>query len=257
MVGADCPLIKTAPANTHEIKTDGRFIKRIAFVCPYAQTSMRIDSRHSRFFGCKISSNGGTVDRPPSKDVTTPLLEWGDGNPQALNELIPLVYRELHRLAKRHLRGEPPGNTLQATALVHEAYLKLVDQQRARFGDRVHFFAVTSQIIRRILVTRARHWRATKRGGGKTMIAFDEAVALPNAGDLDLVALDDALESLSQIDPQQGRIVELRFFGGLTLPVAADDRNHLGSFRDTEQVWQAWKKTLEIAEALHVKVVVF
>jgi RNA polymerase sigma-70 factor (ECF subfamily) len=152
------------------------------------------------------------VEGPHAKDVTTLLLEWGGGNPQALNELVPLVYDELHRLAKRHLRAEPPGSALQTTALVHEAYLKLVDQQRAHFEDREHFFAVTSQLIRRILVNHARHSRASKRGAGKTMVAFDESIAMPGGKDLDLVALDD---------PQQGRIVELRFFGGLTLESTA------------------------------------
>lgn len=149
------------------------------------------------------------------------LQEWGGGNPEALNELVPLVYGELRRLAKRHLRSESPGSTLQTTALVHEAYLKLVDQRRAHFEDRDHFFAVTSQLIRRILVDYARHWNASKRGAGKTMLAFDESIALPGAKDLDLVALDDALQDLSQLDPQQGRIVELRFFGGLTLESTA------------------------------------
>jgi RNA polymerase sigma factor (TIGR02999 family) len=165
--------------------------------------------------------NRGTVEGPGAKDVTTLLLEWGAGNPQALNELVPLVYNELHRLAKRHLRAEPPGSALQTTALVHEAYLKLVDQQRAHFEDREHFFAVTSQLIRRILVNHARHSRASKRGAGKTMVAFDESIAMPGGKDLDLVALDDALEDLTHLDPQQGRIVELRFFGGLTLESTA------------------------------------
>jgi len=163
----------------------------------------------------------GTVEGPRAKDVTTLLLEWGGGKPEVLNELVPLVYDELRRLAKRYLRSEPPGNVLQTTALVHEAYLKLVDQRRAQFEDRDHFFAVTSQLIRRILVDYARHWHASKRGAGKTMIAFDESMALPGAKDLDLVALDDALKDLSQLDPQQGRIVELRFFGGLTLESTA------------------------------------
>jgi len=172
-----------------------------------------------------LSLEGGlilrTVEGPHAKDVTTLLQEWGGGNPEALNELVPLVYGELRRLAKRHLRSEPPGSTLQTTALVHEAYLKLVDQRRAHFEDRDHFFAVTSQLIRRILVDYARHWNASKRGAGKTMLAFDESIALPGAKDLDLVALDDALEDLSLLDPQQGKIVELRFFGGLTLESTA------------------------------------
>lgn len=160
------------------------------------------------------------MEGPRTKDVTTLLQEWGDGNRQSLDELMPLVYSELRRLAKRHLRAESPGNTLQTTALVHEAYLKLVDQRRARFADRDHFFAVTSQLIRRILVSHARQCNALKRGGAKTMVALDESV-FPGAKDMDLVALDDALEDLSRLDPQQGRIVELRFFGGLTLESTA------------------------------------
>ena len=157
------------------------------------------------------------MELPQSKDITTLLLEWGEGKSHALNELMPLVYNELRWLAKRHLRAERPGITLQPTALVHEAYLKLVDQRRARFEDREHFFAVTSQLIRRILVSHARQRSAFKRGGGSTTIAFDESTAMPGAKNVDLVALDDALEDLSQLDPQQGRIVELRFFAGLTL----------------------------------------
>ena len=156
-----------------------------------------------------------------AKDVTTLLLEWSGGSPQALSELMPLVYNELHRLAKRHMRSESDGNTLQATALVHETYLKLIDQRRARFEDREHFYAVASQMIRRILVSHARSRGAAKRGSGKTTIVFDEAIAIPGTRDLDLVALDDALEYLLKIDPQQGRIVELRFFGGLTLESTA------------------------------------
>ena len=161
------------------------------------------------------------MEGPRAKDVTTLLQEWGDGNRQSLNELMPLVYCELHRLAQRHLRSELPGNMLQTTALVHEAYLKLVDQRRAHFADRDHFFAVTSQLIRRILVSHARQCSASKRGGGKTMVALDDSVTFPGARSMDLVALDDALEDLSRLDPQQGRIVELRFFGGLTLESTA------------------------------------
>jgi len=130
---------------------------------------------------------------------------------------MPLVYDELRRLAARQIRRERPGHTLQSTALVNEAYLQLVDQHRVRFRDREHFFAVAAQIIRRILVSYARNRNASKRGGAKTMVAFEESVSLPHRKDMDLVAVDDALESLLQLDPQQGRIVELRFFGGLTI----------------------------------------
>jgi RNA polymerase sigma factor (TIGR02999 family) len=154
---------------------------------------------------------------PQPKDVTTLLMEWSGGNSQAFNELIPLVYDQLRQLAERQLRRERPNHTLHSTALVHEAYLKLIDQRRVQWKDREHFFAVASQAIRRILVTYARSRYASKRGGGATLLAFDESVALPDRKDVDLVALDDALESLSRLDAQQGRIIELRFFGGLSI----------------------------------------
>lgn len=157
------------------------------------------------------------MDRCSQKDVTTLLAEWSEGNQQALKELTPLVYEQLRHLAARQLRHERPGHTLQSTALVHEAYLELVDQRRAHFQDREHFFAVAAQIIRRILVEYARSRNSAKRGGGRTMLTLDEALAVPERRDMDLVAVDDALSSLSQLDPQQGRIVELRFFGGLTI----------------------------------------
>lgn len=162
------------------------------------------------------------MERPVSKDVTTLLLEWGDGNRQALNELMPLVYDHLRQLAARQLRRERPNHTLHSTALVHEAYLKLIDQSRVQWKDREHFFAVASQAIRRILVTHARSRHASKRGGGKTLLAFDESIALPDRKDIDLIRLDDALQSLSRLDPQQGRIIELRFFGGLSIESTAE-----------------------------------
>jgi len=151
------------------------------------------------------------------KDITGLLLKWGSGNREALDELTPLVYDELRQLAARHLRLEHPGHTLQSTALVHEAYLKLIDQQRVQWQHREHFFAVASQVIRHILVSHARAQNASKRGGGKTVLAFDESFAVAGRREMDLEALDDALEALSKIDPQQGRIVELRFFGGLSI----------------------------------------
>jgi RNA polymerase sigma factor (TIGR02999 family) len=157
------------------------------------------------------------VEQPGRKDVTTLLLEWNGGSREALHQLAPLVLDELRHLAARQLRKERPGHTLQATALVNEVYLRLVDQRRVQWHDREHFFAIASQSIRRILVDYARTRGASKRGGGQTLLALDESMALHDRQDLDLVALDDALQSLTQIDPQQGRIVELRFFGGLTI----------------------------------------
>lgn len=162
------------------------------------------------------------MKRPESKDVTTLLQEWSAGKRQALNELLPLVYDQLRQLAARQLRRERPNHTLQSTALVHEAYLKLIDQRRVQWKDREHFFAVAAQAVRRILVTHARSRNASKRGGGNTLLAFDESIALPDRKDVDLIRLDDALECLSRLDPQQARIIELRFFGGLSIAGAAE-----------------------------------
>ena len=157
------------------------------------------------------------MHRPAPKDVTTLLQEWSAGKRQALNELMPLVSDQLRQLAARQLRRERQNHTLQSTALVNEAYLKLIDQERIHWKDREHFFAIASQLIRRILVSYARSRNASKRGGGTTLLAFDESIRLPDRKDVDLVALDDALESLSRLDPQQERIIELRFFGGVSI----------------------------------------
>ena len=157
-----------------------------------------------------------------SKDVTTLLRNWSSGtDPAALDQLMPLVYDELRRIAARQFHRETPGNTLQSTALVHEAYLKLVDQRRVQWQDRNHFFAIAAQMIRRILVSRARERKAEKRGGGQPKLLFDEALGIPDRGDVDLVALDDALNGLAKTDEQQARIVELRFFTGLSIEETA------------------------------------
>ena len=163
------------------------------------------------------------MDASEPKDVTALLRDWSSGaDPTALDQLMPLVYDELRKVAARQFRREAPGNTLQSTALVHEAYLKLVDQHRVQWQDRDHFFAVASTIIRRLLVTHARERKAGKRGGGQEKLLFDEGIGLPGRGDVDLVALDDALAALGKTDPQQARIVELRFFGGLSVKATAD-----------------------------------
>lgn len=135
---------------------------------------------------------------------------------------MPMVYGELHRLARRYLRRERSDHTLQSTALVHEAYLRLVDQKGVQWQNRAHFFAVAAQMIRRILVDHARTHNAEKRGGGACKLALDEAIAVPQRRDLNLVALDEAIDGLAAIDPQQGRIVELRFFGGLSIEETAE-----------------------------------
>ena len=159
----------------------------------------------------------------PEHDITGLLIEWRNGNSEALDRLMPLVYGELHELAARQLRRERPTHTLQSTALVHEAYLRLVDQRRVQWQHRDHFFAVASQMIRRILVNYARTRNAAKRGGSETRLVLDESIARASGcRELDLEALDEALERLTGLDAQQGRIVELRFFGGLSVEATAD-----------------------------------
>jgi RNA polymerase sigma factor (TIGR02999 family) len=155
------------------------------------------------------------------KDITTLLVEWSGGNRAALDELLPMIYAELRQLAARALSRERPNHTLQSTALTNELYLKLIDQKRVQWRDREHFFAMASQIMRRILVDYARRLHAQRRGGHHTMITLDEALAPQQDRDLNLVELDNALEALSQIDPQQARIIELRFFGGLSIEATA------------------------------------
>jgi RNA polymerase sigma factor (TIGR02999 family) len=155
-------------------------------------------------------------------DVTQLLVNWSNGDRQALEQLTPLVYGELRRLASRYLRRERPGHTLQSTALVHEAYLRLIDQRYVRWQNRAHFFGIAAQLIRRILVDHARAHQAQKRGADAPVLSLDEAVAAPEKRDLNLVALDDALNDLARIDPQQGRIVELRFFTGLSIEETAE-----------------------------------
>lgn len=155
-------------------------------------------------------------------EITRLLADWSNGDRQALEKLTPLVYDELRRLAGRYLRQERAGHTLQSTALVHEAYMKLVGQNNVRWQNRAHFFGIAAQMIRRILVDYARARKADKRGAGAEKLSLDEAIALPGGQDLDLVALDDALEGLAKIDPRQSRLVELRFFAGLTIEETAE-----------------------------------
>jgi RNA polymerase sigma-70 factor (ECF subfamily) len=154
-------------------------------------------------------------------DVTQILQEIRDGDGDAPARLMPLVYDELRRLADHYLRQERPDHTLQPTALVHEAYLKLVDQTSVDWQNRAHFFGVSAQVMRQILVDHARRHRASKRGGLQQKLTLDEAIDYSQPLDVDLVALDDALTALAQLDARQSKIVELRFFGGLTIEETA------------------------------------
>jgi RNA polymerase sigma factor (TIGR02999 family) len=149
--------------------------------------------------------------------VTDLLLQWSDGDTSAREKLVPLVYNELRRIAHHCLAGQPQNHTLQSTALVHEAYLRLANRTTVRWDDRIHFFAVAAQLMRRILVDHARMKRAQKRGGDHVTLLLDESVALPKQREVDLLALDDALECLATLDERQCRLVELRFFAGLSI----------------------------------------
>ena len=159
---------------------------------------------------------------PASKDVSQLLVDWSGGDEQAMDQLLPLVYDELRRLANHYLAHERSDHTLQPTALVHEAYLRLVETRNRDFRSRAYFFGVASKLMRRVLVDHARKHRAEMRGGGRTKISLDEAIDLPDGQNLDLVALDDALNTLAKIDPRQSRMVELKFFGGLSVDEMAE-----------------------------------
>lgn len=157
-----------------------------------------------------------------SPDVTQLLLAWSDGDNLALERLMPLVYGELKRQAERYLWRERSGHTLEPTALVHEAYFKLIDQRQARWQNRAHFFAIAAQAMRRILVDHARARQAGKRGGGDQKFSFDETIEISNHRANQMIALDDALKSLAELDSQKSRVVELKYFGGLTLEEIAE-----------------------------------
>ena len=158
--------------------------------------------------------------QPP--DVTQLLYDWRSGDEEALNKLMPLVYDELRKIAAAYLRRERSGHTLQTTALVNEAYLRLVDQTHPNWQNRSQFFGVAAQMMRRILVDHAREQQATKRGSGETKLALDEAINISHGQDVDLLALDDALKDLAAFDPRQSQIVELRYFGGLEIDQTAE-----------------------------------
>ncbi|HVT91847.1 MAG TPA: sigma-70 family RNA polymerase sigma factor [Bryobacteraceae bacterium] len=155
-------------------------------------------------------------------DITVLLVASSHGDRRATDQLMPLVYDELRRLAQSYLQRERPGHTLQGTALVHEAYLRLIDQKQVKWQNRAHFFGVASQMIRRILVDHARSHQTAKRGAGAQKLSLDDALGVAGATDLDLVALDDALNDLAKLDPGQSRIIELRFFGGLSIEETAE-----------------------------------
>jgi len=176
------------------------------------------------------------------KNITEMLHQWSHGRAEVMNDLLPLIYEELHQRAAAYLRRERPNHTLQATALVNEAYLKLIAQREDNWENREHFFSIAAQAMRRILVDHAKTRRRQKRGGSKEDLPLEEALlAAASEQDVDVVALDEAMAKLAKLDPQQERLVELRYFGGMTLEDAA---RALGISRATAarnwQVARAW-----------------
>lgn len=155
------------------------------------------------------------TQRPRQHEITELLAEWRDGNQSALDELYPLVYDELRRLARRYMSRERKGHTLQTTALIHEAYVRLVDQKNVQWANRSHFFAISAQIMRRILIDHARRHAYAKRGGGARQVSLEEAATVVPDHSEELLRLDEALKSLAEMDPRRSQVVELRYFGGL------------------------------------------
>jgi RNA polymerase sigma-70 factor (ECF subfamily) len=162
------------------------------------------------------------VTSSPPHEVTQLLIAWGNGDKTALDRLMPLIYDELRRLARHYMTRERPGHTLQTTALVNEAYLRLVDQKGTRLENRAHFFGIAARIMRQILVEHARSRQAAKRGGGQYKLSLSRVDRITSAPDVNLLALDEALGTLEALDPQKSRIVELRYFGGLGIEETAE-----------------------------------
>ena len=163
-----------------------------------------------------------TVPPSPTHEVTRLLVAWGEGDRAALDRLMPLVHAELRRLARHYVSRERPGHTLQTTALVNEAYLRLVEQEGMRWENRAHFFGIAARLMRQILVDHARGRQAAKRGGGQCRLSLSRADRLASRPDVNLLALDEALGRLEAIDPQKSRVVELRYFGGLGIEETAE-----------------------------------
>jgi len=181
---------------------------------------------------------------PSPKEVTRLLIDWGNGDQAALDELIPLVYDELHRLAGRYMRRESQGHTLQTSALVNEAYLRLIDQKSVQWQNRAHFFGIAAQLMRRILVDHARSGSRAKRGGGALMVSFVDQAATSEEV-TEVIALDVALNGLAEMDPRKSQIVEMKFFGGLTNDEVAEVLKV--TTRTVEREWRKAKAWLHRA----------
>ena len=158
-------------------------------------------------------------------DITALLVDWNNGDKSAMDRLLPLVEKELHRLAHSYMRREDPNHTLQTTALINETYLRLVDQRKVQWQNRAHFFGIAAQIMRRVLLNYARDQNRLKRGGKAIHVSLSEALIVPGEKDREIIALDDALNRLEAIDERKAKVVELRFFGGLTVEEVAEVLN--------------------------------
>ena len=194
---------------------------------PFSRLGSEGGNRAPELSGCRCAEPAARIrahpmaDRP-DQEVTALLASWTEGDEDALNRLLPLVEQELRRLARQQMRSERPGHLLQPTALVNEAYLRLVDIQRMRWQNRAHFFAVAARLMRRILVDAARSRQYHKRGGGAQHVSFDEALLVSAEAPEQLVALDDALEALAAVAGRKSQVVELRYFGGLSVEETAE-----------------------------------
>jgi RNA polymerase sigma-70 factor, ECF subfamily len=174
---------------------------------------------------------------PAPKEVTQLLIAWSNGEEEALEKLVPLIYDELRRIARRYMKREPAGHTLQTTALVNESYLRLIEQKGMKWQNRAHFFAISAQLMRRILVSMARARHANKRGGEARQVSLDEALVISEERAAELVALDEAMKELASLDPRRCRVVELRYFGGLSVEETAEVLNI-----SPETVMRDWKR---------------
>jgi RNA polymerase sigma factor (TIGR02999 family) len=182
---------------------------------------------------------------PPSKQITQLLVLWHEGEHEALDQLIPIVYAELHRMAERYMRRERPNHTLQASALIHEAYVRLVDQREAPWQSRSQFFALAARLMRRILVDHARSKGYVKRGANARQVTLNEGAATSGRRPADVLALDDALKELEAVDPRRSQVVEMRFFGGFSLQETAEALDI--SVPTVEREWRAARAWLHKA----------
>ena len=196
--------------------------------------------QHLSFLLSRTTPESST-EPPSTHEITQLLVAWNNGDAVALDRLMPLVHKELHRIARRYMAAERPGHILQTTALINEAYLRLIDWKNVEWQNRAHFFGLAAQVMRHVLVDFARAQAREKRGGGVLQVSLSEAAGIDREESADLVALDDALQALEKLDARQARVVELRFFAGLSLEETAEAlRVSVGTVRRDWSLAEAW-----------------